>query len=43
MMLTLFMLLKFKSTVKHDGLFWPILLLVDLAMSISRKREQTET
>ena len=27
----------------HDGLFWPILLLVDLAMSIIRKREQTET
>ena len=29
--------------IKHDGLFWPILLLVDLAMSIKRKREQTET
>ena len=28
---------------KHDGLFGPILLLVDLAMSIIRKREQTET
>ena len=27
----------------HDGLFWPILLLVDLAMLIIRKREQTET
>ena len=27
----------------HGGLFWPILLLVDLAMSIIRKREQTET
>ena len=27
----------------HDGLFWPILLLVDLVMSIIRKREQTET
>ena len=29
--------------LEHDGLFWPILLLVDLAMSIIRKREQTET
>ena len=29
--------------ITHDGLFWPILLLVDLAMSIIRKREQTET
>ena len=29
--------------IEHDGLFWPILLLVDLDMSIIRKLEQTET
>ena len=39
----IFCIVKLSKIVIHDGLFWPILLLVDLAMSIIRKREQTET